>query len=80
MRISNAPVDDVVGMQVLDSLQDLPGVVTKHLLVKRAEAGEQVIDGATGHKLHEDADDGVLKTRAQVSEHSREYPLVLFED
>ena len=72
MRISNVPVYDVVGMQVLDSLQNLPGVVTKHLLVKRAEAGEQVIDGATGHKLHEDADDGVLKTCAQVSEHSRQ--------
>ena len=60
------PMDDIVVMEILHSLQDLPRVASEHSLIKGSEPGQDAGDGTTRNKLHEDAHCVVFKTRAQV--------------
>ena len=67
LLLSLLPVDDVTGMEVLDTTEDLGRVVTEHFLIQGPEASEQICNWSSRYILHEDADHVVIQARAEVA-------------
>ena len=65
-------MDDVVAMEVANSLQDLACVASEHSLVQRTKPGKDAGNRAAWDELHEDAHNVVLQTCAQVAGDIRE--------
>ena len=61
------PVDDIIGMQIIHSFQDLFGIMKKHLLLECSETCQVVGNGSPRNKLHEDGYSAVLQACTQVS-------------
>ena len=59
-------MDDIIVVEILHTLQDLPCVAPKDSFIQGPKPGQDAGNGTAGHKLHEDAHRVVLKARAQV--------------
>lgn len=67
--VRHIPMNDIILVKIRHSLKDLLGVSPEHGFIQSSKPGEDAGDGATGHKLHEDANHAflLLQTGAKIS-------------